>query len=74
VLVDAMLTADQARALGDWVAAKGKNLTTIYMTHQRHPTPPRAPLPPPTGNEPESRPGEPGRGSRPRRRWPVLPR
>jgi glyoxylase-like metal-dependent hydrolase (beta-lactamase superfamily II) len=33
VLVDALLTVEQARALGDWVAASGKHLTTIYVTH-----------------------------------------
>jgi glyoxylase-like metal-dependent hydrolase (beta-lactamase superfamily II) len=33
VLVDAMLTVEQARALVEWVAASGKNLTTIYITH-----------------------------------------
>jgi glyoxylase-like metal-dependent hydrolase (beta-lactamase superfamily II) len=33
VLVDAFLTVKQARALADWVASKGKNLTTIYITH-----------------------------------------
>jgi glyoxylase-like metal-dependent hydrolase (beta-lactamase superfamily II) len=33
VLVDAFMTVKQANALGDWVAAKGKNLTTIYITH-----------------------------------------
>jgi glyoxylase-like metal-dependent hydrolase (beta-lactamase superfamily II) len=33
VLVDALMTADQAKALGDWVAATGKNLTAIYITH-----------------------------------------
>ena len=33
VLVDAFPTIEQARALGDWVAASGKNLTTIYATH-----------------------------------------
>jgi glyoxylase-like metal-dependent hydrolase (beta-lactamase superfamily II) len=33
VLVDALLTVEQAHALGDWVAASGKNLTTIYVTH-----------------------------------------
>jgi glyoxylase-like metal-dependent hydrolase (beta-lactamase superfamily II) len=27
------MTADQARALGDWVAGKGRNLTDIYITH-----------------------------------------
>jgi glyoxylase-like metal-dependent hydrolase (beta-lactamase superfamily II) len=33
VLVDAFLTIEQADALVDWVAATGKNLTTIYVTH-----------------------------------------
>ena len=33
VLVDAFMTAKQADALADWVAAKNKNLTTIYITH-----------------------------------------
>jgi glyoxylase-like metal-dependent hydrolase (beta-lactamase superfamily II) len=33
VLVDAYMTAKQATALADWVASKGKNLTTIYITH-----------------------------------------
>ncbi len=33
VLVDALLTVEQARALGKWVEAHGKNLTTIYLTH-----------------------------------------
>jgi hypothetical protein len=33
VLVDAPITVEQARALVDWVAASGKNLTTIYATH-----------------------------------------
>lgn len=33
VLVDALLTVQQAQALVDWVAASGKNLTTIYATH-----------------------------------------
>ena len=33
VLVDALLTMDEARALADWVAASGRNLTTIYITH-----------------------------------------
>jgi len=33
VLVDAPLTAEQARALGDWVAGKGRNLTDIFITH-----------------------------------------
>jgi glyoxylase-like metal-dependent hydrolase (beta-lactamase superfamily II) len=33
VLVDAFMTVTQADALVDWVAASGKNLTTIYITH-----------------------------------------
>jgi glyoxylase-like metal-dependent hydrolase (beta-lactamase superfamily II) len=33
VLVDAPITVEQARALASWVAARGKNLTTIYATH-----------------------------------------
>jgi glyoxylase-like metal-dependent hydrolase (beta-lactamase superfamily II) len=33
VLVDALLTVEQAQALVEWVAASGKNLTTIYVTH-----------------------------------------
>ena len=33
VLVDAFLTVEQAAALVEWVAASGKNLTTIYATH-----------------------------------------
>jgi glyoxylase-like metal-dependent hydrolase (beta-lactamase superfamily II) len=33
VLVDAFMTVKQATALADWVASKGKNLTTIYITH-----------------------------------------
>ncbi len=33
VLVDALLTVEQAHALVEWVAASGKNLTTIYLTH-----------------------------------------
>jgi glyoxylase-like metal-dependent hydrolase (beta-lactamase superfamily II) len=33
VLVDAFMTVKQAKALADWVAAKGRNLTTIYITH-----------------------------------------
>jgi glyoxylase-like metal-dependent hydrolase (beta-lactamase superfamily II) len=32
VLVDAFITVEQAEALVDWVAASGKNLTTIYVT------------------------------------------
>src|ERR1700681_112256 len=33
VLVDTPITVEQARALAHWVAARGKNLTTIYATH-----------------------------------------
>jgi len=33
VLVDTFLTVDHSRALADWVAASGKNLKTIYITH-----------------------------------------
>ena len=33
VLTDPAMTADQARALGDWVASKGRNLTDIFITH-----------------------------------------
>jgi glyoxylase-like metal-dependent hydrolase (beta-lactamase superfamily II) len=33
VLVDAFMTVKQADALADWVVSKGKNLTTIYITH-----------------------------------------
>src|ERR1700757_5319942 len=33
ILVDAFMTVKQANALADWVAARGKNLTTIYITH-----------------------------------------
>jgi len=33
VLVDSFITVQQARAQADWIAAKGKNLTTIYATH-----------------------------------------
>ena len=33
VLVDAYMTAKQANALANWIASKGKNLTTIYITH-----------------------------------------
>ena len=33
VLVDALLTVDESHALVEWVAASGKNLTTIYVTH-----------------------------------------
>jgi glyoxylase-like metal-dependent hydrolase (beta-lactamase superfamily II) len=33
VLTDPGMTEDQARALGDWVAAKGRNVTDIFVTH-----------------------------------------
>jgi len=33
VLVDAFLSVEQANALADWVSAKGKNLTNIFITH-----------------------------------------
>jgi glyoxylase-like metal-dependent hydrolase (beta-lactamase superfamily II) len=33
VLVDAFITVEQGGALVDWIAASGKNLTTIYTTH-----------------------------------------
>ncbi|TCL71287.1 glyoxylase-like metal-dependent hydrolase (beta-lactamase superfamily II) [Rhizobium sp. BK251] len=33
VLVDTFLTTDQSQRLADWVAASGKNLTAIYITH-----------------------------------------
>jgi glyoxylase-like metal-dependent hydrolase (beta-lactamase superfamily II) len=33
VLVDPLLTRQQGVALADWVAASGKNLTTVYITH-----------------------------------------
>lgn len=33
VLVDAFMTVKQANALADWVASKGKNLATTYITH-----------------------------------------
>src|SRR5258707_74254 len=33
VLVDAPITVEQARALANWIAVRGKNLTTIYATH-----------------------------------------
>src|SRR5499427_32227 len=33
VLTDPGMTEDQARVLGDWVAAKGRNLTDIIITH-----------------------------------------
>src|SRR6202046_1103679 len=33
VLVDTLLTIEQSKTLSDWVAASGKNLTAIYITH-----------------------------------------
>lgn len=33
VLVDSFITLEQARTQADWIAAKGKNLTTIYASH-----------------------------------------
>jgi len=33
VLVDAFMTVEQAGTLADWVAARGRNLTSIYITH-----------------------------------------
>ena len=33
VLVDTAITVDQNQKLVDWIAASGKNLTTIYATH-----------------------------------------
>ena len=33
VLTDPAFTTEQACALGDWVASKGRNLTDIYITH-----------------------------------------
>jgi glyoxylase-like metal-dependent hydrolase (beta-lactamase superfamily II) len=33
VLVDTLLTVEHAKALAEWVAAHGRNVTTIYVTH-----------------------------------------
>jgi glyoxylase-like metal-dependent hydrolase (beta-lactamase superfamily II) len=33
ILVDTFLTIDATKDLADWVAASGKNLTTLYITH-----------------------------------------
>jgi glyoxylase-like metal-dependent hydrolase (beta-lactamase superfamily II) len=33
VLTDPGLTTDQARAVGDWVAGKGRKVTDIFITH-----------------------------------------
>ena len=34
VLTDPAFTTEQARVLGDWVAAKGRKLTDIFITHR----------------------------------------
>ncbi len=31
--MDTFLSADQTRELADWIAASGKKLTTVYVTH-----------------------------------------
>src|ERR1700683_4315854 len=33
VLVDTFMTARQTNDLADWIASKGRNLTTVYITH-----------------------------------------
>ena len=33
LLADALMSMEEGRALADWVAASGKNLTTVYITH-----------------------------------------
>jgi glyoxylase-like metal-dependent hydrolase (beta-lactamase superfamily II) len=33
VLLDALLTTAQATALGGWIQARGRNLTTVHVTH-----------------------------------------
>jgi glyoxylase-like metal-dependent hydrolase (beta-lactamase superfamily II) len=33
ILVDTLLTTEQSQTLVDWVVARGKNLTAIYVTH-----------------------------------------
>jgi len=33
VLVDALMTTAESRALADWVSASGKNVTAIFVTH-----------------------------------------
>lgn len=33
VLVDPLMTMDEARLLTDWVVATGKNVTTVFITH-----------------------------------------
>ena len=41
VLVDTAITVEQNQKLAEWIAASGKNLTTIYATHG-HGEPPSA--------------------------------
>ncbi|WP_433281383.1 MBL fold metallo-hydrolase [Pseudonocardia xinjiangensis] len=33
VLVDPLMTVDESRALADWAAETGKNVTTVFVTH-----------------------------------------
>ncbi len=33
VLIDALITFDEAREVAEWISAKGKKLTTVYITH-----------------------------------------
>src|SRR6202047_4387325 len=33
ILVDTFLTTEQSKTLLSWVVARGKNLTTLYITH-----------------------------------------
>src|ERR1700730_16804007 len=33
ILVDPLMTIEQGRAVAEWVAASGKHLTTVYITH-----------------------------------------
>ncbi|WP_329104724.1 MBL fold metallo-hydrolase [Micromonospora sp. NBC_01699] len=33
ILVDALMTVDEATGLADWIAATGRNLATIFITH-----------------------------------------
>lgn len=33
ILVDPLMTIEEGRAIADWVAATGRNLTTVYVTH-----------------------------------------
>jgi glyoxylase-like metal-dependent hydrolase (beta-lactamase superfamily II) len=33
ILVDPLMTVDESRALAEWVAATGKNVTAIFVTH-----------------------------------------